>query len=96
MLGDITEETAEHGVFSEGSKLGGQPGLIQDTGNENVDFLRNSGLDFLFQFDEQTVPNDMKYGLAPFGFGAMYAFFRFDSESRMIDEKVSSSFWQNS
>ena len=96
MLGSIDLDfDDELGSPSQGSKIGGQPGLIQIGEYEDeIKSLEKDGFQFLFQFDEESYPEDMEIGDAPFAFGAIYVYAKLDQISDVEGEDYAIAFWQ--
>jgi hypothetical protein len=55
----------EYRERDQNSKIGGRPGLIQGAGVTDVEKLETERLYFLFQFSEESYPDDMKYETYP-------------------------------
>jgi hypothetical protein len=94
LSGQVIEDLTEYGEEDQGSKIGGRPGLLQDTGDAELKKLEAEGLNFLFQFNEDSYPKDMAFKEYTFGFGLVYVFCRFDMERRMADIHTTAAFWQ--
>jgi hypothetical protein len=92
--GQVIEDLTEYEEEDQNSKIGGRPGLLQGTGNAELKKLEAEGLNLLFQFNEESYPNDMAFKKYTFGFGAVYVFCRFDMERRMADIHTTAVFWQ--
>ena len=92
--GSLTLDFNEYRERVQGSKRGGEPGLIQGWDVvDNVEAL--NGLSFLFQFDEDSIPDDMDYDEAPFAFGSIYIFAHLDAARAAIDVTRTVAFWQS-
>ena len=95
VAGQIVGDVNEYGERDQSSKIGGRPGLIQRSGATDVERLETERLEFIFQFNEESYPADMKYGKYPFAFGAVYVFGRFSVERPVIDATMTAAFWQS-
>jgi hypothetical protein len=76
------------------SKIGGRPGLIQRSGATDVDKLEAERLDFIFQLNEESYPDNMKFHRYQFAFGAIYVFGRFSMDRSMVEATMTAAFWQ--
>jgi hypothetical protein len=94
VAGRIVEDVNEYRERDQNSKIGGRPGLIQGAGVTDVEKLETERLYFLFQFSEESYPDDMKYETYPFAFGAVYVFSRFGTKRLMVDSTMTAAFWQ--
>jgi hypothetical protein len=94
VAGQIVEDVTEYKERDQSSKIGGRPGLIQDTGAADVEKLETEGLKFIFQLNEESYPRDLKFGEYAFAYGAIYVFGRFSTERLMVDATMTAAFWQ--
>lgn len=101
---DIEERSLEYGSISkdineydepvQGAKVGGEAGLVQGLDVVgNVDKLGQK--DFLFQFDEEIIPEDMSYGTLTFASGMFYVFADVDVSSASVNMSEFLAFWQS-
>ncbi len=74
VAGDLYRDRARFGTHEQASKVGGRPGLVQDEGEEEIRKLESSHLFFLFQFNEEDYPRDMRIDGHPFRNGTLYVF----------------------
>jgi hypothetical protein len=94
VAGEIVEDLNEYGECDQCSKIGGRPGLIQDSGSTDVDKLEAERLDFIFQLNEESYPDNMKFHTYQFAFGAIYVFGRFSMDRSMVEATMTAAFWQ--
>ena len=94
VAGEIVEDLNEYGERDQSSKIGGRPGLIQDSGDTDVDKLEAERLDFIFQLNEESYPDNMKFHTYQFAFGAIYVFGRFSMDRSMVEATMTAAFWQ--
>jgi hypothetical protein len=94
VAGEIVEDLNEYGERDQSSKIGGRPGLIQRSGATDVDKLEAERLDFIFQLNEESYPDNMKFHSYQFAFGATYVFGRFSMDRSMVEATMTAAFWQ--
>jgi hypothetical protein len=95
VLGALREDLNKYGEYTQDSKIGGRPGLLQVTGESNVSKLRRKQLEFLFQFNEESFPRKLKVRTYPFGFGAVYVFCQFLLARSSLGTATPGAFWQS-
>jgi hypothetical protein len=86
---DNPTETIIEPVF--GSKIGGNPALLQKDDSYYSELIKN-GYVFLMQFDESSYQKGQIIGNDPFNHGIVYFYGKFENES-LID--FIAGFWQN-
>jgi hypothetical protein len=94
VAGQIVEDVTEYKERDQSSKIGGRPGLIQDSGAADVEKLETEGLKFIFQFNEESYPRDLKFETYAFAYGAIYVFGRFSMDGSMVGATMTAAFWQ--
>lgn len=98
IVGPVEPDPLREGrVYTDASKIGGQPGYIQNWGDQEVAAYRERGGEFLLQWSENSYADvsEMQQGSAPFLFGVVYIFARVDPETKLPVLEDVVALWQN-
>ncbi|MDA0244441.1 MAG: hypothetical protein OT477_13570 [Chloroflexi bacterium] len=96
VAGEITPEVEDIREAGSISKIGGLPILIQWGRIGRLEALEQEGLQFVFQFDEESYPRGFQIQSYVFGCGASYVYLSLDGSRSWLTAVGAKTVWQNS